>query len=174
MRLKRNLFLWLLGTAMGGSALIGCTGIDCPFDKKVDMGCTIYATETQSLLTLTDTLTVTAVGTDSVLLNKGISLNEFQLPLRYQSGTDTLVFRFSNNLGQWARDTIFVDQTARPHFESNDCPMAIYHQIDAVRWTSHALADMPLTIDNVTIQRTTVGYDNEEHLRIYLRATAGQ
>lgn len=159
---------------VGVGLLMACTSIDCPLDNAVDLTCNLYATETGSALTLTDTLTVRACGTDSVLLNRGISLNTFTLPLRYRSGTDTLLFRFSNDQGQFAVDTLFVEQTAEVHFESEDCPVSFYHTIDQVRWTSHALAAMPLTIDNVEIKRNQVDYENAENLRIYLRATTDE
>lgn len=156
------------------AVLMGCTSIDCPLDSTVEMTCNLYAKETAKSLTLTDTLTVTARGTDQVLLNRGISLDHFGLSLRYRSGVDTLLFRFSNDIGQYAVDTVFVDHTATVHFESEGCPVSYYHAINEVRWTSHPLALMPLTIDNIEIKRNQVDYENAENLRIYLRATTDE
>lgn len=151
-----------------------CSSIDCPLDNIVGMTVTLYSSESRTSLTLADTLTVRVAGSDTVLLNRGFALNSFMLPLRYATGTDTLLFRFSNASGQYATDTIFLRQEARPHFENIDCPAAIFHQLREVRWTSHALREMPLTVDSVAFKQTLVNYDDNENLRVYLRSTASE
>jgi hypothetical protein len=67
---------------------------------------------------------------------------------------------------------IFVAHTNEPHFESVDCPPAVFHTIQSVAWTSHSLSQMPLTIDSVAVVRTKVNYDDVENLKVYLRSTA--
>lgn len=152
--------------------LAGCTEIDCPLDNVVEMGCGIYASETEQPLQLTDTLTIRLAGRDTVLLNRAQGISSFYLPLRHGGTVDTLLLRFSNARGQAATDTLFVTHTAIPHFESIDCPAAIYHEISTTRHTSHALSLMPLTIDSVAVSQTSVNYDDKENLKIYLRSTA--
>lgn len=171
MRIHKTLRNLLAVAVLALGAVMGCTSIDCPLDNAVSMTCNIYSLETEGVLKLTDTLTVRAKGSDSILLNRGIGIDNFELPLRYREGTDTLLFRFSNDLGQWAVDTLFVTHTAQAHFESEDCPIAFFHKIGDVNWTIHPLADMPLTIGNVIIKRERVDYENQENLRIFLRTT---
>lgn len=151
-----------------------CSNIDCPLDNIVGMTVNLYSAENRTSLTLTDTLTVRSAGADTLLLNRGYALSTFIIPLRYETGTDTLLFRFSNNKGQVATDTIFLHQEARHHFENLDCPAAIFHKLRKVRWTSHALRLMPLTIDSVAFGQTLVNYDDIENLRVYLRSTASE
>ena len=88
--------------------------------------------------------------------------------------TDTLLLRFSNDKGQAARDTLFLSHETKPHFENIDCPAAVFHKIQNVRWTSHLLREMPLTIDSVALINPNVNYDDTENLRVYLRATASE
>ena len=76
--------------------------------------------------------------------------------------------------GQDAVDTLFVDHTLQPHFESLDCPSSVFHTITGVRATSHSLGNMPLTIDSVALVRLIVNYDDVENIRIYLRSTVRQ
>ena len=174
-RLKRksNTFVLVAGFMLA-SLMPSCSNIDCPLDNIVGMTVTLYSSETRLPLTLTDTLTVSVAGSDSILLNRGISLQSFMLPLRYETDTDTLHLRFSNDSGQAARDTLFLEHEASPHFENIDCPAAIFHCIKNLRWKSHQLREMPLTIDSVAIINKNVNYDDTENLRIYLRATASE
>ena len=45
----------------------------------------------------------------------------------------------------------------------------MFHKLGKIRWTSHDLSQMPVTIDNVVVVRPLVDYQNAEHIRIYLR-----
>lgn len=151
---------------------LGCAEINCPLDNVVVLTAGLYAAEDASPLTLPDTLTVTAAGTDSVLLNRATDIGSFQVPVRQGAETDTLLLRFANTELQTATDTLFVTHTNEPHFESIDCPPSMFHVITSVRWTSHALSQSPLTVDSVAMARPLVNYDDVENIKIYLRSTA--
>lgn len=151
--------------------LTACSNIDCPLDNVVRMQCNLYSSETKSSFTLNDELTVTAAGRDTVLLNKATDLNSFLLPLKEGEERDTLLLQLSNSNGQSATDTLFINHVPQPHFESLDCPSSVFHTIIAVSATSHPLAEMPLTVDSVSLVRSTVNYDDVENVRIFLRST---
>lgn len=154
------------------SVMSACTGIDCPLDNIVSMTCGLYNAEDETSLRLSDTLTVRAGGVkDTVLLNRAQGISDFLVPLRHGVTTDTLLFCFSNADRQSATDTVYVTHTNQPHFESIDCPLAVFHTIQSVRWTSHHLSAMPLTIDSIAIVRQLVDYEDVENLKIYLRST---
>lgn len=164
--------LLLASTAL---CVAACTNVDCPLDNLVELTCGLYASETGSALTLADTLTVNAGGVkDTTLLNRAQGVSTFYLPMRQGAERDTLLLRFSNAAGQQATDTLFVGHTNEPHFESIDCPTAVFHTLTHVNWTSHSLSQMPLTVDSVAIVRQTVDYENIENLKIYLRSTTVQ
>lgn len=164
----------ILASCAGWGGLSSCSNIDCPLDNVVMMQCNLYSRETMSALTLSDVLTIQPAGRDTVLLNEGTGISSFLLPLKEAGGIDTLVCFLSNAAGQEGADTLFVSHTPQPHFESVDCPACVFHTLTGVRFTSHPLAEMPLTIDSVAIVRPEVNYDDIENLRIFLRATSNQ
>lgn len=156
---------------LGVLLVAGCANIDCPLDNVVMMKCDLYAVESGQVLTLVDTLSVSTAGRDTLLLNRATAVSSFLLPLKEGGDKDTLLLRFSNERGQSAVDTLFIDHTRQAHFESIDCPSSVFHTITAVRATSHPLSIMPLTVDSVALIRSLVNYDDIENVRIFLRAT---
>ncbi len=165
----RNLFL-----VAGMATMVGSSNVHCPLDNNVEKTCGLYDAETHSSYKLTDSLTVVSHGEQPVLLlNRAQNVSSFVLPLRQAVECDTLLLRFGNAKGQSATDTLFLEHDNTPHFESIDCPAAVFHQLKSVRWTSHSLNLMPLTLDSVAIVRKTVNYENVENLKLYLRSTSG-
>lgn len=153
------------------SLLVACSNIDCPLDNIVLMQCNLYSSETQQSLTLSDILSISPAERDTLLLNQASGISSFLLPLKESGTRDTLLFHFSNTTGQEAIDTLFVEHTPLPHFESLDCPACVFHNLTGVSFTSHTINQMPLTIDSVSIVRTTVNYDDIENIRIFLRSS---
>ena len=70
-----------------------CSNIDCPLDNVVRMQVGIYSYETRSALTLTDQLSVTPAGRDTLLLNSATNISSFLLPLKEGGERDTLLLR---------------------------------------------------------------------------------
>ncbi len=152
-----------------------CSNIDCPLDNIVLMTAGLYDAETGKTLTLSDTLTVSATGSgirDTVLLNRATAVSSFAIPLRHAADCDTLLLRFANASGQSATDTLRLSHTNTLHFESIDCPTAVFFTLNEATWTSHSLGTMPLTIDSVAFARKSVNYDDVENIKIYLRSTS--
>lgn len=162
----------LVATAVA-CGIVSCSNIDCPLDNVVMMQCNLYASETGQPLKLPVTLTVTPVGRDTILLNQAKDITSFLLPLKEAGTADTLLLHLTNESGQEATDTLFVDHTPHAHFESLDCPASFFHTIHSARGTSHPLAVLPLTVDSVKLIRSTVNYDDIENIRIFLRSTSG-
>lgn len=157
-------FAALLGTA------VGCgDSWTCPLNNTVY---TTYAFYADSLeygdtvrypITYLDTLTVTAAGTDSVLLNRGYRLTSFDLPMSYDSPADTLYFRFSGE--EWAAtDTVWVDKLNIAHFENPDCATSMWHTVTSIESTHHV-------IRNIAIVNPNVNYDQNTTFQVYLRST---
>lgn len=157
-----------------GLTSVSCSNIDCPLDNVVMMQCNLYSSETNSPYTLKQVLTVKPAGRDTILLNQATNMDKILLPLKEGADQDTLLLHLSNESGQHAVDTLFVDHTRQAHFESVDCPASIFHSITTVRATSHALSEMPLTVDSVSLIRSLVNYDDIENIRIYLRSTSSK
>lgn len=144
--------------AVGAAALAACDSIDCTLYNTVSLACSFYS-EGQAVK-LTDTLTVSALGTDSILVNSLIGASKLELPLSYSQDADTLVLHIYGEEYDLS-DTLWVEKTNTPHFESPDCPATMFHQIKSVRHTS-------TFIDSVTITRNLVDYDQTENIRIHL------
>lgn len=141
-----------------------CSEIDCPLDNVVVMKCGLYSSATQKPLSLKDTLTVTAASSDSVLLNRAQGIASFLLPMGHKTLADTLILRFSKADDTVFADTLIIGHANEAHFESVDCPVAFFHQINEVSTTHHA-------IDSIAIVRRAVNYDDIENLKIYLPGT---
>lgn len=167
-----SLFRRLVVAGFVAVTAVSCSEINCPLDNIVVMTCGLYSAEQKTAYTLTDTLTVKAAGLDSILLNRAIAIQSFALPVRQGVTTDTLLLCLSNERGQRATDSLFIDHTNEPHFESIDCPPSVFHTLRGLRWTSHPLSEMPLTVDSVAFSRPLVNYDDVENIKIYLRSTA--
>lgn len=140
--------------------LAACESQDCTLYNVVGMYSNFY--RNGSAVQLNDTLTITACGSDSILLNRKVGANFLTLPLSYWQKEDTLVFSLKGD-GFLVRDTIWISKTDKTHFESPDCPVAIFHDITHVH-SSHQF------IDTVLVTRPAVNYDKTENLQIYISA----
>lgn len=154
----------IIAALAAATALGACTSIDCPVENNV---ATTYrllkADGTQDILA--DTLTVTtriADGTDSIVLNKSVDTQSFQLPVSYTNAADTFVFiRTSDRYV--AFDTVCVEKTNLPQFESVDCKLVYFHDILSVKHSRNA-------IDSISINKARIDYDsNTDHIRIYFK-----
>lgn len=152
----------------------GCSNIDCPLDNVVMMQCNLYERETGTALTLQDALSVAPANSDVIIINRITDTDRLLIPLKEGNDRDTLLLTFSNNAGQNATDTLFVNHLRKPHFESIDCPASVFHTLTSVRFTTHPLSEFPLTLDSVALVRSTVNYDDIENLRLYLRSTSAR
>lgn len=166
LKIKNILFPALLAT------LVACSNLDCPLDNVVRMQCNFYESETGAAYTFADYLSVTPAGRDTILLNLETDMTSFLLPLKETEQRDTLLLYFTNDAGQSAVDTLYVDHTLQPHFESVDCPTSVFHTLTSVRVSSDVQSDFPLAIDSVAVVRTLVNYDDVENVRLFLRSTS--
>lgn len=145
-----------------------CSSIDCPVQNTVAVNYGLYRMDgTEAVAdTLADTLyiwTIRADGTDTLLMNRGVNLTTFSLPISYQHPEDVLVFLRAAIDGAWSLDTVWLKKDDIPHFESVDCSAHFFHNLTAVRCTHQG-------IDSITIDNPSVNYDSSPtHLRIYFK-----
>lgn len=137
--------------------LTACSSVDCPLNNSVQAKYKLAGRVT----TLPDTLTISttrANGTDSVLINLQTPTDSFTLPMSYGRVEDVLLIR-TNQL----MDTLRIQKTDEPHFESVDCGLNYFHTITGVSCTRHA-------IDSVTIMHNHVTYDaSQTHFLVYFK-----
>jgi len=136
---------------------MSCSSIECPLETTVEAR---YAVAD----TLKDTLwvwTPRADGTDTLLLNRGVNLTHFALPLSYQHPEDTLIFYITDTLHRATLDTVYLEKEDIPHFESVDCNTQFFHRLTSVRFTRRG-------IDSITINNPSVTYD-PTGIHLYIR-----
>lgn len=171
MKCAKTMVAWGVGMLMVG--LSACSNIDCPLDNVVSLQCNLYDASTQSTLTLSDVLSVTPAGRDTLLLNQATGIKSFLLPLKEAGAQDTLLLHFANAQGAVQVDTLFVNHTPQPHFESLDCPSSVFHTLNAVRVSAQGSANSAI-VDSVSLVRPIVNYDDIENIRLFIRTSAAK
>lgn len=159
---NKGIHPWMAAALCG--ILAACETNDCPLNNVVYSTYGFYAVteEGESQVRILDTLTVTAAGTDSVLVNRLVNGDGVELPVSYSAPTDTLVFQFTDTLRRKREDTIWISKENVPHYESPECPASMFHRVTSVRHTLRL-------IDSVTIVNPNIDYNVSENFKIYFR-----
>ena len=148
----------LLAAVVLLSGIAACSDTDCTTSNTAYVNYNIYDANGNSV-SLTGPVTVTAAGTDSVLVNQESNLQSMQLPLRYTSTEDTFVVHLSEVLF----DTIFVTHQNIPHFISMECGTGMYYHIDNARCTRRIF-------DSISVVNPDINFDANEHIQMYMPA----
>ena len=130
----------------------GCSSIDCPLNNRVYAKYKLAG----NVKTLSDSLTLSANlgdGNDSVIINKSVNTDSFELPMSYQRSEDVFFMELKNSNGTQF-DTIKVSKTNAPHFEAVDCSPAIFHVIMGVKYTKNRIDTIVINNPNVTYDAT--------------------
>ena len=139
--------------------IVSCSSVDCPVKNWVRCYYTVYDSE-GALLQLQDTLTIYTKRknrTDTILLNSGIGLKAFDLPVSYTQPEDTLFFHFYKD-DYDVTDTVWIKKDDYPHFESMECKVDYFHQLTGVRYTTHAIDSLVLKNPNVNYEDQTINF----------------
>ena len=154
----------LIGSIFAIILFGACTSVDCPVDNRVAV---VYklSNSDNTQMTLIDTLTIAtriANGTDSILLNRSVETSEFTLPVSLTNECDTFTFERKGN-GYAVTDTVWMEKTNLPQFESVDCNLVYFHDVTEITHTHHG-------IDSIYVNKRRIDYDsNTEHFRIYFK-----
>ena len=68
-----------------------------------------------------DSLTVRAMGTDSIILNNEKDVHTVMLPLRYTSDSTVFIFQYDPVRNPEDVDTVYIVQENTPYFQSMEC-----------------------------------------------------
>ena len=153
-------------------ALLACDNLSCPLNNTVESVYGFYSSARSgngpfvagAAVSIGDSLTITALGADTVLVNRLYNKKSVNLPVSYYGDTDSLLFAFTDADGLVGRDTIWVDKVNQAHLDDPSCPLHYWHTITAVRSTQHL-------IDTVLINHADVNYDGLENVQIYFRTS---
>ena len=129
--------------------LAGCESIDCTLNNIVSLNVGFYESTTGNSYSITDTLNITANGTDSILYNRGFNISTLTLPMSYWQDADTLNLNFyDSSLNQTNTVVLRIAKSNTPHFESPDCPTTMFHNITAIDFD-----DTSKYVDSIVITR---------------------
>ena len=142
------------------SVVISCSEeADGSMATRAMMQCYFYTLDPETEVVSNDTLdslTVTAFGTDSIIINNQKKVHDLSLPLRYTADSTVLVFRYSKTL----TDTLVVYQTNTPYFLSMDCGYQMKQSIKDVNYSRHSL-------DSIRIVNKEAGIYGTENLKLF-------
>lgn len=152
-----------IGLFIAFTVIASCSSIDCPLNNQVFCKYKLQGDVT----TLSDTLTISVSrsdGNDTVLLNKAVDVDSFEIPMSYSLEQDVLYFQVTS-ADTSLLDTVTLTKTNEPHFESVDCVASYFHTLNGVTYTQHS-------IDSIVINNSKVNYDRSNpNIYIYFKAT---
>lgn len=130
---------------------------DCSIAGRATLRATIHTITNDRVVNDTlDSLTVTALYTDSIILNNQMDVTELYIPLRYTSDTTFIVLHFSRQ----TRDTLTIRHTNNPKFISMDCGYEMKQAITSINYTRHRL-------DSIHITNTTTSTDGTRNFQFF-------
>lgn len=120
---KLSLIIIALSTTIG--MITSCSDDnDCSLAGRAMMNCALFTIDPESQVTLRDTLdslTVTAMGTDSIIINNMKKVHKLSLPLRYTSDATVFVFHYDYKRRPTYADTLYISHKNTPYFQSLEC-----------------------------------------------------
>ena len=156
--LKSLVPLALILCVLLGIAGAACSDDDCSMTARPMLTCNIKQVVGDSTVTA-DTLasvTVLALGTDSVIVNAMSNAVSLSLPLRYLNNETSFILKYSEEL----TDTVTVSHTNTPYFLTMDCGYQMKQKVEQVRYTRHAL-------DSISITNPETGIYGTENLQLF-------
>ena len=134
---------------------------DCSMNARPMMWCNFYHLNEESgrpeAVQLQTTLSVTAEGTDSVIVNRESNPKQLSLPLRYAGEETRLVLDYDHGA---FHDTICIRHTNTPYYLSMDCGYQMKQWANEVDYTRHV-------IDSIHIANSELSAYEVENLKIF-------
>lgn len=163
-KLVKLMLLCLIAYPIAGIITSCSEEEDCSMNARPMMTCYFYTIDSESNRVLNDTLdslTITAIGTDSIILNNEKDVHKLSLPLRYTANSTVLVFHYSKR-PEIKKDTIIIYQKNTPYFLSMDCGYQMKQSITGKEYSRHIL-------DSIHIQTQEVSINETENLKLFYR-----
>lgn len=104
-----------------------------------------------------DSLTIKALGTDSIIINKDIKVTSEKLPLRWTADSTQLIFHYANTT---LKDTVTVYHTNTPTFVSMECGFAVAQSISKVKYTKAVM-------DSIAVIYKNANADDIQNIKIF-------
>ena len=127
--MKNLIRIFLIVVIVGAGISIGSSCSDendCSLAGRPMMYCTLYTIDEITDRRVNDTLdslTITALGTDSIILNNQKKVHTLMLPLRYTSDTTVFILWYNPNSPTNKKyvDSLYIIKNITPFFLSLEC-----------------------------------------------------
>ncbi|MDR3119554.1 MAG: calcium-binding protein P [Mediterranea sp.] len=151
----------MVACLLTGAIMSSCAGeSDCSVAGRAMLWSSVYkldgATVADGML---DSLTVTTLPADIILLNKAENVTRFGLPLRYTSDTTTWIFHY----GAQISDTVVIRHTNTPEFVSMECGYEMKQAIVGISYTRMSL------LDSIRITNSGTNTNETKNLELFFR-----
>lgn len=151
-----KIFKFILPLFLGALLFSSCQEENISSNVRSNVRFNFINTETTKQEAISSVLTVTALGTDSILVNKESNAKHATLPLQYTATTTTYIFKFSETV----KDTVWIEHENYPFYISMDAGVSMYYKIKGARCTTYLL-------DKVTITNANVNETEKENFQLY-------
>ena len=164
------LLLIIVGTAV--SIHSSCSDEnDCSLAGRPMMYCTFMTInpddKTKSLNDTLDSLTIRALGTDSIILNNEKKVHKIMLPLRYTSDSTVFIFQYNPVRNPNDVDTLYIVQQNTPYFQSMECGYMMKQNIISTKFGNRANSSEK--IDSIYFRNKEANTNEIENLQIYFK-----
>lgn len=167
------LVIAVLATVFIGSICNSCTEIgNCSLDGRALMYCNIYTIDpsTKEVIKDTiDTLTITALETDSIILNQDTKVTSLSLPLRYTKDTTIFVLRYNYSTKNNEMDTLYIVHKNASYFISMDCGYSMEQSITSAKKGKSTKKTQKFQLDSVAIKNTDANTDGTQNLQLFYK-----
>lgn len=164
------LLLIIVGTAV--SIHSSCSDEnDCSLAGRPMMYCTFMTInpddKTKSLNDTLDSLTIRALGTDSIILNNEKKVHKIMLPLRYTSDSTVFIFQYDPVGNPNDVDTLYIVQQNTPYFQSMECGYMMKQNIISTEVKNGE--DSSEKIDSIYFRNKEANSNEIENLQIFFK-----
>ena len=172
--MKNLIRIFLLLIIVGGAVSIhtSCSDEnDCSLAGRPMMYCTIYTIDPDNpniaLKDTLDSLTITALGTDSIILNNEKNVHTLMLPLRYTSDSTVFIFRYDPKRKKDDVDTLYIVQQNTPYFQSMECGYMMKQNIISAAFGNRKNSTEKIT--SIELRNKEANSNEIENLQIFYR-----
>ncbi|MBP6066376.1 DUF6452 family protein [Bacteroides sp.] len=157
-------------------AAIGVT-TSCSEDNNCSMGGrdmingSLFRVEPVSNKTVNDTLdslTVTALGTDSIIINNMKKVHTLALPLRFTEESTVLVFHYDFKRRPGYADTVYINHRNTPYFQSMECGYTMKQAIQHIR-VGNGKVIGNVKMDSIKVINPNANINETQNLQLFFR-----
>ncbi len=159
-----RIFLFMLGVCAAVGLASSCSeDTDCSLEGRRMIYCKFYTIDPDNNAVLKDTLdslTITALGTDSIILNNQKDVSLVSLPLRFTGDTTVFVFHYDMVRRPLYTDTLYVIHNNTPYFQSVECGYLMEQEI-------HKASSSKVEFDSLYISKIEAQSYETENIQLF-------